>query len=67
MSYLNCPRCRLAVHSRADRAAPESCPRCRGRLGVSIPMFPSRYPYYRRLVTDSTPPRRPYASPFTTR
>ena len=50
MSYLNCPRCQLALRERDGHAGPESCPRCVGRLGVAVPLFRSRYPYYRRVV-----------------
>jgi hypothetical protein len=41
MSYLNCPHCGLSVPSRAGEPAPadEACPRCRGRLGLIVPMY----------------------------
>jgi hypothetical protein len=55
MAYLNCPNCRLTVHSLY--ASGDDCPRCGARLG----------PQVRRLFQSPVPPRvrasRPPAKP----
>jgi DNA-directed RNA polymerase subunit RPC12/RpoP len=43
MSYLNCPRCGLSVEVHAAQA-PVSCPRCRGRANVLVPMYETDRP-----------------------
>jgi hypothetical protein len=43
MSYLNCPGCRLTVHNSPPTPPPEKCPRCRAKLGDSVPaLFATR-------------------------
>lgn len=43
-SYLNCPRCGLSVETHAGHASDVSCPRCRGRAGVLVPMYETDRP-----------------------
>ena len=42
MTYVNCPRCRLAIRSRPSLGELELCPRCMGRTGEQIPMYTSQ-------------------------
>jgi hypothetical protein len=41
MPYQHCPRCRLAIRSRASYLMLENCPRCLARAGIPTPMFVS--------------------------
>jgi len=41
MSYLHCPRCRLAIRCRAHYLALTSCPRCLARARIVSPLFAS--------------------------
>jgi tRNA G26 N,N-dimethylase Trm1 len=41
MTYLHCPRCRLAVRCRASYLAFTNCPRCIARAAIVSPMFSS--------------------------
>jgi len=41
MTYLHCPRCRLAVRCRASYLAFSNCPRCIARAAIASPMFSS--------------------------
>ncbi len=41
MTYLHCPRCRLAIRSRADYLGPTNCPRCLARAAIASPLFQS--------------------------
>lgn len=43
-SYLNCPRCGLSVEIQAGQAVDVSCPRCRGRAHVLVPMYETDRP-----------------------
>ncbi|HLI58477.1 MAG TPA: hypothetical protein VKV21_02305 [Solirubrobacteraceae bacterium] len=43
-SYLNCPRCGLSVEKPAGQAVEVSCPRCRGRAHVAVPMYETDRP-----------------------
>ncbi len=52
MSYVNCPRCGLSVALRVDAVSWESCPRCLGRAGISVPMYVSS-----RRLWPAAPPR----------
>ena len=44
LSYLNCPRCGLSVEAHAGQAVEVSCPRCRGRANVVVPMYETDRP-----------------------
>ena len=39
MRYTNCPRCGLMRALRFDQVAWESCPRCKGRDGIDVPVY----------------------------
>lgn len=41
MSYLHCPRCRLAINSRAHYLTLTNCPRCLARAAIAVPLFSS--------------------------
>ena len=41
MTYLHCPRCRLAIRSRANYLLLDNCPRCLARAAIVSPMFSS--------------------------
>jgi hypothetical protein len=55
MSYMNCARCGLSVRLREDRLAWESCPRCLGRSGVSVPVYISERRAWPTLVSARAP------------
>jgi hypothetical protein len=44
VSYLNCPRCGLSVEAHPGQSVEVSCPRCRGRANVLIPMYETNRP-----------------------
>ena len=44
MSFLNCPRCGLSVEIDAGHAPETTCPRCRGRAHVLVPMYETDRP-----------------------
>lgn len=44
MTYLNCPRCGLSVVERPGRGTEATCPRCRGRAGIQVPMYATDRP-----------------------
>jgi uncharacterized Zn finger protein (UPF0148 family) len=44
MSYLNCPRCGLSVETHAGEVPDTSCPRCRGRANLVVPMYETDRP-----------------------
>ena len=39
MTYLHCPRCRLAIRRRVDFLTLENCPRCLARTAIAVPLF----------------------------
>ena len=41
MSYLHCPRCRLAIKCRADYLTMRYCPRCLAHAGIPTTLFAS--------------------------
>lgn len=41
MTYLHCPRCRLAIRRRADFLTLDHCPRCLARTAIAVPLFSS--------------------------
>jgi hypothetical protein len=41
MTYLHCPRCRLAINSRAPYLTLTHCPRCLARTAIPTPLFSS--------------------------
>jgi hypothetical protein len=41
MTYLHCPRCRLAIRRRADFLTLDNCPRCLARTATAVPLFSS--------------------------
>lgn len=41
MTYLHCARCRLAIQSGLNCVTPTTCPRCRARAGIAVPLFES--------------------------
>ena len=44
MTYLHCPRCRLAVAQKAAWMGMVRCPRCLARGGVAVELFSSPLP-----------------------
>jgi hypothetical protein len=41
MTYLHCPRCRLAIRCQAQYLTMTNCPRCLARAAVASPLFSS--------------------------
>jgi anti-sigma regulatory factor (Ser/Thr protein kinase) len=41
MTYLHCPRCRLAIRCRADYLTLTNCPRCLARTAIAVELFAS--------------------------
>ena len=41
MTYLHCPRCRLAIKQRVDFLTLTNCPRCLARTAIAVPLFRS--------------------------
>jgi hypothetical protein len=41
MSYLHCPRCRLAIRCRGYHLNMTHCPRCEARAGIPTTLFAS--------------------------
>jgi hypothetical protein len=41
MTYLHCPRCRLAIRQRAEFLTLANCPRCLARTAIAVPLFSS--------------------------
>lgn len=41
MTYLHCPRCRLAIKCRAHYLMLTNCPRCLARAAITSPLFAS--------------------------
>jgi tRNA G26 N,N-dimethylase Trm1 len=41
MTYLHCPRCRLAIRCRAHALTQTSCPRCLASARIVSPLFAS--------------------------
>jgi len=41
MTYLHCPRCRLAIKCRAEYLILTNCPRCLARTAITSPLFVS--------------------------
>lgn len=41
MTYLHCPRCRLAINCRAHYLMMTNCPRCLARTGIPSALFAS--------------------------
>ncbi len=41
MTYMHCPRCRLAIHCRAPYLTLTHCPRCLARAAIATPLFAS--------------------------
>ena len=39
VTYLNCPRCGLSLRAHHDPAPDPACPRCRGQVGLIVPMY----------------------------
>ena len=65
MTYLNCPRCDLAVHVRAAYLAPRNCPRCIARRQVAVPMYETAG--LDRLAAGNAPGAPLAASPYQLR
>jgi hypothetical protein len=65
VTYLNCPRCNLAVHVRAAYLAPSNCPRCIARRQVAVPMCETAG--LDRVAAGSAPVAPLAASPFQLR
>jgi hypothetical protein len=42
MSYLNCPRCGLSLRTHPDQGPVPTCPRCRGQVGLTVPMYETK-------------------------
>ncbi len=62
MTYLHCPRCRLAIKSRADYLGPTNCPRCLARAAIASPLFASALNGL-ELRADDTAARRATGAP----
>jgi hypothetical protein len=56
LSYLNCPRCHLAIRLRHDALTIRHCPRCVARSRMAVPMFPSPLPMRELKSRESPPP-----------
>jgi tRNA G26 N,N-dimethylase Trm1 len=41
MTYLHCPRCRLAIRRQVDYLSLVNCPRCLARTAIAVPLFTS--------------------------
>jgi hypothetical protein len=41
MTYLHCPRCRLAIKRRVDYLTLTNCPRCLARAAITVALFAS--------------------------
>jgi hypothetical protein len=65
MTYVNCPRCDLAIHVRAAYLAPSNCPRCIARRQVAVRMIETAA--LERLAAGSAPGAPLAASPFQLR
>ena len=44
MTYLHCPRCRLAMAQKAAWLRVVNCPRCLARAGIGVELFNSPLP-----------------------
>jgi hypothetical protein len=41
MTYMHCPRCRLAIRRRVNYLTLVHCPRCLARTAIAVPLFTS--------------------------
>jgi tRNA G26 N,N-dimethylase Trm1 len=41
MTYMHCPRCRLAIRRRVSYLTLVNCPRCLARTAIAVPLFTS--------------------------
>jgi tRNA G26 N,N-dimethylase Trm1 len=57
MSYQHCPRCRLAIRTRATYLTLVNCPRCLAHAGIVSPLFTS--PLNASELRASDPEARP--------
>lgn len=62
MSYLHCPRCRLAIRCRADYLTMRHCPRCLARAGIATTLFASPLNAYELHAARPEQPDRPAAA-----
>ena len=67
MTYLHCPRCRLAVRCRASYLTFTNCPRCIARAAIVSPMFSSPLDgaQLRAAARERLDPPHPLAGPET--
>lgn len=62
MTYLHCPRCRLAIRGRVDYMTLLNCPRCLARTAIPVPLFAS--PLNAMELRQHAAPARPqHAAP----
>ena len=50
MSYLHCPRCRLAIRCRADYLTMRHCPRCLAHAAIPTTLFVSPLNAYELML-----------------
>ena len=62
MSYLHCPRCRLAIRCRAEYLGMTNCPRCLARTGIPTTLFASPLNAYELYAARPELPRRPHVT-----
>jgi hypothetical protein len=58
MSYLHCPRCRLAIRCRAGFLTMGHCPRCLAHAGIATTLFASPLNAYELHVARADRPER---------
>jgi hypothetical protein len=58
MTYLHCPRCRLAIRCRAHYLTLTNCPRCLARAGIVSPLFASPLDAHELHAGEELPPTR---------
>jgi hypothetical protein len=55
MTYLHCPRCRLAINCRAPYLTLTHCPRCLARTAIPTPLFASTLNGHELRARQATP------------
>jgi hypothetical protein len=55
MTYLHCPRCRLAIRCRAHYLMLTNCPRCLARARIVSPLFASPLDAHELHAGDGLP------------
>jgi NAD-dependent SIR2 family protein deacetylase len=52
MTYLNCPRCKLAIRRPRERLRIEYCPRCMARVRMAVRLYEAPEPERPALLAD---------------